>query len=560
MLDSISIKNFKAIRSEEGLTLKGLDRVNYLVGENGSGKSSIFEYLYVNFLEKKFDIKMASKTTFDKYAIAYKLFKPPLTEHIFTDFDNLNIYDINLVYPKLSRVLYEYMRIIDDPTEYETTYNGIWQSNLLFTELFYESWVELFYIHDYYDEPNLIKLTIDENKLLPEVFDLMKIFNIPDYLKHMSQVPTADWKLYYGTFGNKAKNSKSSRLYRDKHFKDYGSFFMFHNVSAGLQAIFQMCITILHSYLSKSRIFRDLHLNKEFVFLIEEPETNLHPTYQKLLPILFNNIVKKYPDIQLFISTHSPFIISGATGLENQKVYLIKDGQTTDKAGNLGKRTEGFDSRDPSYLGVVSKMLGAGLDDIDKPLTKADKNIKSRRIIYCEGELDSQIYSLLFPTEGNIINIFIPCGGAQEVLINCTKGVQVNEISFGKNTETWCLIDRSYSRDALVFGEHKIKHDKGDMFLDQDRKLFLEYSKNHKMLKRRELENYLYDPEILKIALDKNIITKESLDKVENIDIISTNVKDLLNNLNDRNKLELAKLIDSKKQIYKELHDCVFNS
>ena len=46
MLDSIEIKNFKRI-GEEGLKLNNLKQVNYLVGENGSGKSSVLECLYI---------------------------------------------------------------------------------------------------------------------------------------------------------------------------------------------------------------------------------------------------------------------------------------------------------------------------------------------------------------------------------------------------------------------------------------------------------------------------------------------------------------------------------
>ena len=38
MLKSITIKNFKGITSEDGLTLNQLAKVNYLVGVNGSGK------------------------------------------------------------------------------------------------------------------------------------------------------------------------------------------------------------------------------------------------------------------------------------------------------------------------------------------------------------------------------------------------------------------------------------------------------------------------------------------------------------------------------------------
>jgi AAA15 family ATPase/GTPase len=47
MLDSITIKNFKAIQSPKGLTLTGLKNVNYLVGKNGCGKSSVLENIYL---------------------------------------------------------------------------------------------------------------------------------------------------------------------------------------------------------------------------------------------------------------------------------------------------------------------------------------------------------------------------------------------------------------------------------------------------------------------------------------------------------------------------------
>jgi AAA15 family ATPase/GTPase len=46
MLDSITIKNFKAIK-DPGLTLTGLANVNYLVGKNGCGKSSVLEGIQI---------------------------------------------------------------------------------------------------------------------------------------------------------------------------------------------------------------------------------------------------------------------------------------------------------------------------------------------------------------------------------------------------------------------------------------------------------------------------------------------------------------------------------
>jgi len=37
-----------------------------------------------------------------------------------------------------------------------------------------------------------------------------------------------------------------------------------------------------------------------------------------------------FSDIQFFIATHSPFIISAAAELPGHKVYLVENGQTRD--------------------------------------------------------------------------------------------------------------------------------------------------------------------------------------------------------------------------------------
>lgn len=49
--------------------------------------------------------------------------------------------------------------------------------------------------------------------------------------------------------------------------------------------------------------------NKEVPFIVEEPESNLHPRLQSLLADLFVEVKKEYPESPLIIETHSEYLI-----------------------------------------------------------------------------------------------------------------------------------------------------------------------------------------------------------------------------------------------------------
>jgi len=65
--------------------------------------------------------------------------------------------------------------------------------------------------------------------------------------------------------------------------------------------------------------------------LIEEPENNLHPSLQKIVPALLDELIKTYLNdyvdkIVVFFFSHSPFIVSGASNFGNQKIYILQEG------------------------------------------------------------------------------------------------------------------------------------------------------------------------------------------------------------------------------------------
>lgn len=72
MLDSIEIKNFKRIQGDDkSLILKNLAKVNYLVGKNGCGKSSVLEMIALSNEIKNPNFKL--KKRFRKNRIKSKI-------------------------------------------------------------------------------------------------------------------------------------------------------------------------------------------------------------------------------------------------------------------------------------------------------------------------------------------------------------------------------------------------------------------------------------------------------------------------------------------------------
>lgn len=93
-----------------------------------------------------------------------------------------------------------------------------------------------------------------------------------------------------------------------------------HNLGDGIKQL----ITLFY------KIFEQR--NKEVVFLIEEPEINLHPGYQrKFIELLESNY---FPNHQYFITTHSNHLIDSCFDFENVSIYKFVN---VDKNNNTFK-------------------------------------------------------------------------------------------------------------------------------------------------------------------------------------------------------------------------------
>lgn len=111
----------------------------------------------------------------------------------------------------------------------------------------------------------------------------------------------------------------------------------------------------------------------------------------------------------------------------------------------------------------------------------------------------------------------------------------------------------------------------GKQTTEEDRKIYLDNNpQNHRVLKRWEIENYLFDKEVLKEYCSKNNLRFEE-NKYDAFvkDIINQNIKDETNRIknfcniassinSEVFKLNLSKIINSNMNIYAELDDCIF--
>jgi len=100
--------------------------------------------------------------------------------------------------------------------------------------------------------------------------------------------------------------------------------------------------------------------------ILEEPENHLHPDIEKMLPSFLEEWLnrmrgKGYPRIQIFVSTHSPFLIKGietAPITSKHNVYVLPENQ----------EFENLKSIEPKPIGEAilhaNHMLGSGLSDL----------------------------------------------------------------------------------------------------------------------------------------------------------------------------------------------------
>jgi AAA15 family ATPase/GTPase len=374
-----------------------------------------------------------------------------------------------------------------------------------------------------------------------------------------------------------------------KYFKHLSKNFENKNFSKGEQVGSKILNSLAESILYL-KIKYDINL-----FLLEEPENHLHPSWQKQIPQLLEFLSIKFK-LQFIVATHSPFILASSgqlfTSNQNifrsdsrldradinqktyQKVYLMKDGQIASKRSLVEMDSQGKNKGRFGYWGqksgfISARILGTGLKDFISPV-KTVFSADSPRLVLCEGEgsdSDFRIYNTIFADlEPRVL--FVSTRGSSQVY----QAFQIlTEVKHGISANFELLMVRD--RDHEFKSEQEILRYESLNF-------------GLKVLRRRAIEAYLFDPEIIeklfkkyKLRLTQN--AKQSLTQLQ-LEIqaeaeageTGSSYKfrfkqvfeticnqDLYRKISEFDlNIVLAELVTSETLVYKELHQLIFGN
>lgn len=238
--------------------------------------------------------------------------------------------------------------------------------------------------------------------------------------------------------------------------------FPYQNLSSGEKEVIDLIVDLV----VRTPEFDDT------IYGIDEPELHLSTAIQRRLLVAIERLIPE--DCQLWVATHS---IGFLRALQDD---------LADKCAVLDFSEKNYFVGSHSIRPVVptrgnwQRIFETALDDLVGL-------IAPKRIVYCEGRaepdaageeqgLDAFVYNEVFGKD-DPTTLFISSGGTNEVKKNGSLAIKV-------------------LRKAFLDVELLLLHDR-DTRSDQERMAWLNDAPHHRMLTRREIENYLLDFDVL---------------------------------------------------------------
>ncbi|MCF7834123.1 MAG: ATP-binding protein [Candidatus Pacebacteria bacterium] len=513
----INFKRFDDLTIDLGNMPK---KIIALVGPNGSGKSSVFDAFEEKLKNYKGTHQQEHASFFAK--LYFSIFPEKKSESynkensIKIENDNNNEFNkksfyIRTAYRFTSRLQVDNLRklpdVIDDVNR---PYSSNAMDNRLqenYERMLSKAFQEFF--NDTSGKTGLVtrKELIDKiNNILGNILDI-KISNIGDVTQGKGQL-----------------------FFEKESSKD----FPFENLSSGEKEVVDIIIDLI----IKTPEYDNT------VYAIDEPELHLNTSIQRKLLI---EIEKLIPDnCQIWVATHSVGFLRSLQEELKEKSQIIDFSEK-----------DCFNGTQTAYPIKTTRQNWQRI--FQTALEDLTGLVAPEVIIYCEGRpdptnsggeqgLDASIYNLIFG-ETNHNTLFVSSGG-NDVIANSTLALKIITKAFTK-VKLFLLKDR-------------------DDLTEQERIDFLGASSSNKMLERREIENYVFDYEILNayaVSISNNI-NKTDYDKIvtdiENQDLkLGTTMVDLQKLVNGKGslesfKIELSKFIIPTTEVYKRLYTVIF--
>ncbi|OFM28041.1 AAA family ATPase [Neisseria sp. HMSC068C04] len=306
-------------------------------------------------------------------------------------------------------------------------------------------------------------------------------------------------------------------------------------------------------------ILLDLFLRRKkyenSIFLLDEPELHINTAVQRKLIIEIDKLIGDGG--QIWIATHSIGFLRAFQEELSGKCQVIHFEDNMRFASETITLTPVANNRT-----TWKSIFSTALDDLTGL-------IAPNRIIYCEGRdeprrdgsergLDAQVLNNIFNAEYPD-TVFVSSGGNTELDQRSSIALAILGKVF-PNMEIWVFKDRDMASGKLVS-----ESDRTEYLANQDERF--------RVMKRWEIENYLFDKEVLRKYCIENQKTFDEIKYDDNFtsqDLIDLDVKSKFSliksicsiptHINPENfKINLSKLVTSDMNIYQELKSCIFD-
>ena len=340
------------------------------------------------------------------------------------------------------------------------------------------------------------------------------------------------------SLGNVAQNDGTLNFKKS----DSDITFSFDSLSAGEKEVVDI---LLDLFLRREKY-------KNSIFLLDEPELHINTSIQKKLMIEIEKLIGD--EGQIWIATHSTGFLRAFQEELSGKCQVIQFENNMRFASEAITLTPVANNRT-----TWKSIFSTALDDLTGL-------IAPNRIIYCEGRdeprpdgsergLDAQVLNNIFNAEYPD-TVFVSSGGNTELDQRSCIALAILGKVF-PDMEIWVFRDRDMASGKLVSEKERQEY-----LANKDARF--------RVMKRWEIENYLFDEEVLRKYCAVNQKNFDEVKYKQNFtDLVNSDVKSqfsLIKSIcsistpisSDKFKINLSELITSDMSVYQELKSCIF--